>query len=121
MSLFAFSSPSTIRHFAHVKSRSLALLLLLVCVLVGYRHLENDYSLRAEDGPFDGTWNQRGSISQENFTTIAIDSAVKDDYDPSHVRAVCDAQSWDSSLVFDCRGIIGGIGDSCTLRCESQD
>jgi hypothetical protein len=49
-------------------------------------------------------------VSKEDFINAAINSAVEDDFDDSHIRAMCGEQEWDSTVVFTCRGVIGGIG-----------
>ena len=49
-------------------------------------------------------------MSKDEFIAAAMDAVVEDDYDYSHLKSMCDDQPWDSTVVFTCHGVIGGIG-----------
>lgn len=49
-------------------------------------------------------------IPKDDFVAQTISSAVADDFDDSHISQMCDGAPWDKSVVFTCRGIVGGIG-----------
>ena len=108
MSTFTFPASGIICRFVLAKLRILVTLLLIVGALVTYSQLRNIYL----DLPVDVEWKEWIEIPKESFVRTAINSAVEDDYDSTHIRAMCDAQPWDSSLIFDCWGIIGGIGNA---------
>jgi hypothetical protein len=53
------------------------------------------------------------NLPRENFIAGAMNAAINDAFDYSHIQAICDHQQWDSTVVFTCHGMIGGIGTSC--------
>ena len=54
-------------------------------------------------------------LSKEEFVVAVTELARGDDYDDTSIKEMCNAQSWDKSVVFTCHGLIGGIGEHSTL------
>jgi hypothetical protein len=87
---------------------ALGLSLVFVWILIAYHSLGNTgFEVGSEKGDAS-EWATR--ISKEDFIEAAISSAVEDDFDDSYIAAMCGSQEWDNTVVFDCRGMIGGIG-----------
>ena len=79
-------------------------------ILVAYMEVAHvRFELGSNEDLEDGS-RYNATMSKEDFIDAAINSAVEDDLDDSHIRAMCDDQEWDSTVVFTCRGVIGGIG-----------
>ena len=84
--------------------------LVVLWILAAYIEVSHvQFELGSNEGLEDGS-RYNAAMSKEDFIDAAINSAVEDDFDDSHIRAMCDCQEWDSSVVFTCRGVIGGIG-----------
>jgi hypothetical protein len=77
------------------------------CFLLSYHRLSQT---GIDDHRLDLTWSPRLEISEQDFLTEATNSSIADDYEFHHIKALCDEKSWDSKVVFNCEGILGGIG-----------
>jgi hypothetical protein len=87
---------------------SLGLVVVFLWILAGYMRLEHlQFELDLDDAS-----GRIIELSKDEFISAAINSAVQDNFDHTHVRKMCDAQEWDPTVVFTCHGIIGGIGKS---------
>jgi hypothetical protein len=89
---------------------AIGLSLVILWILVAYIEVAHvQFELGSSKGLEDGS-RYNAAVSKEDFINAAINSAVEDDFDDSHIRAMCGEQEWDSTVVFTCRGVIGGIG-----------
>jgi hypothetical protein len=89
---------------------ALGLSLSILWILIAYKQLAHlQFELGSNEGPKDGS-RYVANMSKEDFIDTAINSAIEDDFDGNHIRAMCNDQEWDSTVVFTCRGVIGGIG-----------
>ncbi|KAH8820195.1 hypothetical protein F5884DRAFT_39693 [Xylogone sp. PMI_703] len=98
-----------------LRRRLLAIVLALVtvCILIGYHQqtARIPYVLAGHAQSEHGSTGLKENMSSQEFIAAAMTSAQEDNFDHSHIRAMCDAQQWDPSVVFTCHGIIGGIGN----------
>lgn len=77
-----------------------------------YARLDPRFSHTSKDGNLEEErpGPDTCSLSEDDFIAAAIETAVEDDFNDGPISELCAAQEWDSSVVFTCRGIIGGIG-----------
>jgi hypothetical protein len=112
---YASESPAM---FPCVRFRSLAYIITFILFLSVYIHLlsgGNQSPIPTENGQ-QGRPIHESTLSKEQFIEAAIKSATVDDYDDTAIRAMCDAQDWNMSVVFTCRGTIGGVGEKLIPR-----
>ena len=108
--------------FLNSRALSIGALLVILWILVGYIRLGYFQFEPTETERLKDTSKYNIDLSKEDFVAAAINSAVGDDFDYSHVSAMCDDQQWDSTVVFTCHGVIGGIGTTNpSLICMLQD
>ena len=90
---------------------ALGLLLVILWILVAYTQVAHlQLQLDSKESLEDGSRDDVTNLSKHDFINAAISSAVEDGFDNSHISAMCNDQEWDDTVVFTCRGIIGGIG-----------
>ncbi|RFU30229.1 hypothetical protein B7463_g6105, partial [Scytalidium lignicola] len=91
---------------------AIGLSIFIACFLIGYNqptHIQHALEDITRNGPEAS--EPKRHRSKEEFIATTMSSALEDNFDYSHIREVCDAQQWDSTVVFTCHGIIGGIGN----------
>ena len=94
---------------------ALGLSLAILWILVAYKELAHVNLEFAESKPAEDASRHENSLSKENFIAEAMSSAAEDDFNSYYIRAMCDAQEWDPTVVFTCHGVIGGTGTAVHL------
>lgn len=83
-------------------------------LVIGWLLLAYSYRPHLQPHTFEDGSEGRIVLSQKEFVTAAISTTVEDDFDYSDIRKLCDAQSWDDTVVFKCLYVEGGIGKTLT-------
>ncbi len=83
---------------------------LAIILIAGWMLLAYNYQPHLRPHRFKDEQYYRSSWPRDEFIETSIRTALEDDFDYSHIRAVCDASPWDESVVFRCENIEGGIG-----------
>lgn len=98
---FVFSNKCHIRRVV-----VLALVLVAGWMLLSYKYRPHLKPLWFRD-----LERHRSEWPRQKFIEASIHTTTEDDFDYSHIRAVCDASPWDENLVFRCENVEGGIGE----------
>jgi hypothetical protein len=80
----------------------------LCCILLGFRYFStSDKVVIAEE---NGAHSPEKTWSRREFIEASQAALSENDFDQSHIQALCARQSWVPDLVFECSMIQGGIG-----------
>jgi hypothetical protein len=94
----------------------LGIFVVLCWLFIAFRYLDTtEVDSNIETGSEVVQW------TKEAFLEAAERSAGEDDFEGSHINALCEKTEWDPQLVFDCEHIQGGIGESLFLKLRIQD